>query len=81
MSEENNYNDKFDEAVAGVKNLRGGGVKAFVLVALAAEKDDDGNQRAVCVLSGKKTNIIGLVSEAGKVVMKDIVLKDLLSEE
>ena len=80
MSEENNYNDKFDEAVADVKNLRGG-VKAFVLVALAAEKDDDGNQRAVCVLSGKKTNIIGLVSEAGKVVMKDIVLKDLLSEE
>lgn len=59
----------------------GGGVKAFVLVALAAEKDDDGNQPAVCAMSGKKIEIMGLVSEAGKVVMKDIVLKELLSEE
>lgn len=80
MSEENNYNAKFDEAVAAVKNLRGG-VKAFVLVALAAEKDDDSNQPAVRAMSGKKIEIMGLVSEAGKVVMKDIVLKELLSEE
>lgn len=80
MSEENNYNAKFDEVVADVKNLRGG-VKAFVLVALAAEKDDDGNQRAVSAMFGKQIDIMGLVSEAGKVVMKDIVLKNLLSEE
>lgn len=59
----------------------GGGVKAFVLVALAAEKDDDGNQPAVSAMSGKKIDIIGLVSDVGKDVMKDIVLKDLLSEE
>ena len=80
MSEENNCNAKFDEAITAAKNLRGG-VKAFVLVALAAEKDDDGNQPAVSAMSGKKIDIIGLVSEAGKAVMKDIVLKDLLSEE
>lgn len=80
MSEENNYNAAFDEAVAAVKNLRGG-VKAFVLVAFAAEEDDDGNRRAVSAMSGKKIDIMELVSEAGKVVMKDIVLKDLLSEE
>lgn len=79
MSEENNCNAKFDEAITAAKNL--GGVKAFVLVALAAEKDDDGNQPAVSAMSGKKIDIIGLVSEAGKAVMKDIVLKDLLSEE
>lgn len=58
----------------------GGGVKAFVLVALAAEKEDDGNQRAATAMSGKKIEIIGLVSEAGKAVMKDIVLKDLLED-
>ena len=57
-----------------------GGVKAFVLVALAAEKEDDGNQRAATAMSGKKIEIIGLVSEAGKAVMKDIVLKDLLED-
>lgn len=79
MSEENNYNAKFDEVVADVKNLRGG-VKAFVLVALAAEKDDAGNQRAATAMFGKKIEIIGLVSEAGKAVMKDIVLKDLLKD-
>ena len=63
------------------KTCGGGGVKAFVLVALAAEKDDDGNQPAVSAMSGKKIDIIGLVSDVGKDVMKDIVLKDLLSEE
>lgn len=79
MSEENNCNAKFDEAITAAKNLRGG-VKAFVLVALAAEKEDDGNQRAATVVSGKKIEIMGLVSEAGKAVMKDIVLKDLLED-
>lgn len=80
MSEENNCNAKFDEAITAVKNLRGG-VKAFVLVALAAEKDDGGNQLAVRAMSGKKIEIMGLVLEAEKVVMKEIVSKELLSEE
>ena len=80
MSNENNNNTKFDEAVAEVKNLRGG-VKAFALVAVAAEKDESDNFRAVCAMSGKMIDIIKLSSELGKVVMKDIVLKDLMSEE
>lgn len=79
MSEENNCNAKFDEAITAAKNLRGG-VKAFFLVALAAEKDDDGNQRAAIAMAGKKIYIMGLVSEAEKAVMKDIVLKDLLED-
>lgn len=79
MSEENNCNAKFDDAVAAAKNLRGG-VKAFVLVALSAEKDDSGNQPAVSAMTGKKTDIMGLVSEAGKAVMTNIVLKDLLGD-
>lgn len=79
MSNENNNNAKFDEAIAEVKNLRG--VRAFALVALAAEEDESDNLKAVCAMSGKKIDIIKLSSELGKVVMKDIVLKDLMSEE
>lgn len=80
MSKENNCNDKFDEAIAAAKELRGGGVKSFVLVALAAEKDNDGGQSATCAMSGQKSEIVALVSAAGKAVMKDIVLKDLLED-
>lgn len=58
----------------------GGGVKSFVLVALAAEKDNDGGQSAACAMSGQKSEIVALVSAAGKAVMKDIVLKDLLED-
>lgn len=57
-----------------------GGVKSFVLVALAAEKDNDGGQSATCAMSGQKSEIVALVSAAGKAVMKDIVLKDLLED-
>ncbi len=79
MSEENNCNDKFDKAIAAAKELRGG-VKSFVLVALAAEKNNDGGQSAACAMSGRKSEIVALVSAAGKAVMKDIVLKDLLED-
>lgn len=51
------------------------------MVTLAAEEDESDNLKAVCVMSGKKIDIIKLSSELGKVVMKDIVLKDLMSEE
>ena len=58
-----------------------GGVKAFVLVALAAEKDDAGKQNAVSAMAGKKAEIVALAGEIGETIMKDIVLKDLLGEE
>ena len=80
MSEENDSNVNFDKAITDVKNLRGG-VKAFVLVALAAEKDDAGKQNAVCALSGKKSEVITMAEEITKIVVKDLVLKDLLGEE
>ena len=80
MSEENDNNANFDKAITDVKNLRGG-VKAFVLVALAAEKDDAGKQNAVSAMAGKKAEIVALAGEIGETIMKDIVLKDLLGEE
>lgn len=58
-----------------------GGVRAFVLVALAAEEDENDNLKAVCAMSGKGIDIMKLSSELGKAVMKNIVLKDLMSEE
>ena len=51
------------------------------MVALAAEEDESDNLKAARAMSGKKIDIMTLSSELSKVVMRDIVLKDLMSEE
>ena len=78
MSEENNTS--FDISVAKVKSLPGG-VRAFVLIALAAEKDDSGDIPGVSAMAGTAAEIMSLMSDATKCAMKNIILKDFLSEE
>lgn len=70
MSEENKCNADFDKVVTEVKNLPGG-VKAFILVALAAEKDDRGHQ-IVNAMAGKRVDISLLAMKSGDFVLKDL---------
>lgn len=75
MSNENenkNVDAAFENSIDSVKKLRGG-VRAFVLVALSADEDEQNNLSAVCAMAGSGSDIIGLVSKAGEDLIARIV--------
>lgn len=62
----------FDAAVDSVKKLRGG-VKAFVLVAFAAEDEEAGGTGTVLAKTGSGLELVELTAELCKDSIKDIL--------
>lgn len=72
-TEKKDLNAEFDDAVAEVKKLRGG-VDAYVVLAIATEKDEDGGFDGITAMGGKGADIMRLMNSAHRDIFRNIIM-------